>query len=47
MFSFIISPDRMGEKDIDLTYFKFLDDNEDDLCDGVVNEVNPLIMKQK
>ena len=24
MLSFIISPDRMGEKDIDLTYFKFL-----------------------
>jgi len=27
MFSFIISPNRMGEKDIDLTYFKFLDIN--------------------
>jgi len=27
IFSFIISPDRMGEKDIDLTYFKFLDIN--------------------
>ena len=27
MFSFIISSDRMGEKDIDLTYFKFLDTN--------------------
>ena len=24
MFSFIICPDRMNEKDIDLTYFKFL-----------------------
>ena len=27
MFSFTISHDRMGEKDIDLTYFKFLDMN--------------------
>ena len=27
MFSFIISPDRMGKKDIGLTYFKFLDIN--------------------
>ena len=27
MFSFIISPSRMGEKDSDLTYFKFLNIN--------------------
>ena len=29
MFSFITSSDKMGEKDIHLTYFKFLDIVED------------------